>query len=145
VRTVAEFKEGTVGGARRGVDFREGLKKITGALRGGYYRGGSFRAAGVEEGGGGEDDKFVLVTVSFLPVLAVRNLLPCALSFSFLLDGDDAPLPGYQAASGQLLAVHDFGLSRKVSIGLAIAGLEEASEFVPVFCPGIDMCIYVYM
>jgi len=57
--------------------------------------------------------------VSFLPVLAVRNLLPCALSFSFLLDGDDAPLPGYHAVSGQLLAVHDFGLSRKVSIGLA--------------------------
>ena len=76
-------------------------------------------------------------------MLAVRNLLPCALSFSFLLDGDDAPLPEYHAASGQLLAVHDFGLSRKVSIGLAIAGLEEASEFVPVFCLSTYMCVHM--
>jgi hypothetical protein len=85
-----------------------------------------------EEGG---DDTFSLVTLSFVAVLAVRNLLPSAVRVAFVLEGHDAPLPCHVAASGQLLPVHHFGLSGKVSVGLAMPGLEEASEFVPVFSP----------
>ena len=41
---------------------------------------------------------------------------------------------GYRAAPGERVAVHEFGLSRQVSMGLSIAGLDEGSEYVPVFC-----------
>ena len=91
-----------------------------------------------EEGGEGGLQgvlpKFTTVTISLMPVLMVRNLLPCELSFAFLLAGDHAPMPGYRAAPGERVAVHEFGLSRQVSMGLSIAGLDEGSEYVPVFC-----------
>jgi len=95
-------------------------------------------AAGEGENGceeDGSDGTFNLVTLSFVPVLAIRNLLPSPVRVAFVLEGHDAPLPGHEAASGQLLPIHHFGLSAKVSIGLAMPGLEGASEFVPVFNP----------
>lgn len=94
-------------------------------------------AAGEEEDKREEgcNDTFSLVTLSFVAVLAVRNLLPSDVRVAFVLEGHDAPLPCHVVASGQLLPVHHFGLSGKVSVGLAMPGLEEASEFVPVFSP----------
>ena len=122
VRTVAEITEEKLGGVGRA----RGRRKLAATKSAGADRSGHDDA---------DDEKFVRTTVILMPVLLVRNVLPCSLNFAFLIEGDAAPQPSYQVASGGLLAVHAFALSRKVSMGLAVAGLEEASEFVPVFCP----------
>ena len=122
VRTVAEIKEEKLGGVGRA----RGRRKLAATESAEADRSGHDDA---------DHDKFVRTTVILMPVLVVRNVLPCSLNFAFLIEGDAAPQPSYQVASGGLLAVHAFALSRKVSMGLAVAGLEEGSEFVPVFCP----------
>ncbi|KAJ1491805.1 hypothetical protein T484DRAFT_1773582 [Baffinella frigidus] len=77
----------------------------------------------------------MLVTACFLPVLVLRNLLPCPLRCSFLLAGDETPSGAYEAQSGEEVPIHEFGLEEKVSVGFSLPGLEESSEFVPIFCP----------
>jgi hypothetical protein len=140
IRTVAKFKD--IGGrVSERFDMRRELKKMTSSVLAlGRSGTGDVAERPIDESGHTVDsetsvNKLTLVTISFLPVLMVRNLLPCTLTLSFLLEGDEGPSPAYQAESGERVAVHEFGLSRKVSMGLAIAGLEEGSEFVPVFCP----------
>ena len=34
--------------------------------------------------------------------------------------------------------IHEFGLEDKVSVGFSLPGLEDSSEFVPIFCPEVS-------
>ena len=76
------------------------------------------------------------LSMAITPVLIISNMLPCPLAFCFLLEGDAAPLSHrIEAASGSHVHIHHIDLSRKVSMGLALEGLDAGSEFVPIFCP----------
>lgn len=77
-----------------------------------------------------------LISLAIMPVLIISNLLPCTFGFTFLLEGGAHPLPiRKDAESGADVHIHDIDLSRKVSIGVVLQGLEAGSEFVPIFCP----------